>query len=396
MQHALNGSSICSRPSLTESPAPTSLLPVVDSNQEETEARAQPPQHSPIVSRAAVPTATQHQESLSQLSVAMPPQRTSLPTPRQASGFPLINQQPMAQQPNRSASTELTPQHSQSHHPHNQFNNHYGPAGQQKTFAPTQKAYEPLGQQVRPQQQLQQHQYEDSPNSQAPAQSKIQAQSHMGGSPSTSHESSSYHMSNHQHNASQHDYGGNYGQSQHSLQEAAPPRTRNALGASEYTSQYPSTYMNEAGAHLYDQERPGYDDVDDVDDGDVDISQKPRSQAAGAARQRSGYAVGTRAHPYGRERPGSDNVNQASRHHQARYGQEAEAPTNGNNPPKKRGSKSAGGKKKAIWGGPLRLNNPRVMALNAAKPLPCPVNGCITRFSSELAVKNHLKRKHST
>lgn len=116
-------SSIPSRPSLTESPAPTSLPLVVDSNQEKGDTRAQPPQHSPIASRAAFPPATQYQAFLSQLSVANSPQWTPLPTPGQASGFPLTNQQPIAQQPDRSASTELTPQHSQSNHPHNRSNN---------------------------------------------------------------------------------------------------------------------------------------------------------------------------------------------------------------------------------------------------------------------------------
>lgn len=97
-------------------------------------------------------------------------------------------------------------------------------------------------------------------------------------------------MANNQRNAHEHNYGGNYGLSQQRLQAAgaAPRRTGNALGASEYTSQYPSTYMNEASAHLYHSERPGddnvhrhnkshltynsdsEDDVDGVDDDDVD------------------------------------------------------------------------------------------------------------------------------
>ena len=233
----------------------------VDSDREEAETRAQPPQHSPIAPRAALPPAPQQQAFPSQ-----PPVSEPLPTPRQAPGLPPVSQQPTTQQPSQPASTEPAPSQSQSNHPYNQFNNRYGQAGQPEASAPAQKAYEPFGQQVQPQQQ---HQYEGYPSSQAPAQSQTQAQSHSGGYSSASNESSSYYTSDNQRNAYQNYYGGNYGQSQPSLQEA------------------------------------------------------------GAAQQRIGSAFGTTVGEQGSHHVPS----QAQPHPQARYGQTTEAPTSGNSTP---------------------------------------------------------------
>lgn len=213
----------------------------VDSDREEAETRAQPPQHSPIAPRAALPPAPQQQSFPPQLPVSEP-----LATPRQAPGLPPVSQQ-AAHQPTQHTPAEQTSQpSSQSSHPYSQFNNRYGTqAGQQEASAPAQKAYEPFGQQI----QQPQHQYDSYPaSSQAQAQAQTQgatplhqSQSHLGAYSSAANETSSYYTSDTQRNAYQ-NYYGSYGQhSQQSPQDAGASQQRigSAFGASggEQTSQ---------------------------------------------------------------------------------------------------------------------------------------------------------------
>lgn len=201
----------------------------VDSDREEAETRAQPPQHSPVAPRAALPPATLQQSFSSQ-----PPASEALPTPKQAPGLPPINQQPAVQQSGQPAAADQGSQpNSQSNYSYNQFNNRYGPqTAQQEPAAPAQKAYEPFGQQVQ-QSQLQYDGY--PPISQAPAPASLQqAQGQLGGYSSAANDSSSYYTSDSQRNAYQSQYG-NYGQqSQQSLQDAGASQQRigSAFGAS--------------------------------------------------------------------------------------------------------------------------------------------------------------------
>lgn len=306
----------------------------VDSDREEAETRAQPPQHSPIAPRAALPPAPQQQAFPSQPAVSEP-----LPTPRQAPGLPPVSQQPIAQQPSQPASTESVPQQSQSNHPYNQFNNRYGPAGQQEASAPAQKAYEPFGQQVQPQQQ--QHQLEGYPNTQAPAQSQTQAQSHLGGYSSASNESSSYYTSDNQRNA--YYYGGNYGQSQQSPQEAgaAQQRMGSAFGstvgeqgshhASSQAQQHPQARYGQTGeAPTSGNSTPNPTVSNQQQQNQPQQAhhmiqqQQQQQQAQGqGGGQHTAYPYGhpyytspyfsaymnqVSAHPYGRERPMFDDV----------------------------------------------------------------------------------------
>ncbi|MCJ1466597.1 RNAPII degradation factor [Pseudocyphellaria aurata] len=309
----------------------------VDSDREEAETRAQPPQHSPIAPRAALPPAPQQQAFPSQ-----PPISEPLPTPRQAPGLPPVSQ-PITQQPSQPASTEPAPQQSQTNHPYNQFNNRYGPTGQQEASAPAQKAYEPFGQQVQPQQQ--QHQYEGYPNSQAPAQSQTQAQSHLGsGYSSASNESSSYYTSDNQRNAYQHYYGGNYGQSQQSPQEvgAAQQRIGSAFGttvgeqgshhAANQPQQHPQArygQMGEAptsGNSTPNPTVPNQQQQSQPQQAHQMLQQQQQQQQQQAQGQGGGqhypyghpyysaspyfsaYMNQVSAHPYGRERPMFDDV----------------------------------------------------------------------------------------
>lgn len=308
----------------------------VDSDREEAETRAQPPQHSPIAPRAALPPAPQQPAFPSQ-----PPVSEPLPTPRQAPGLPPVSQQPITPQSSQTASTEPAPQQSQSNHPYNQFNNRYGPAGQQEASAPAQKAYEPFGQQVQPQQP--QHQFEGYPNSQAPAQLQTQAPSHLGGYSSSSNESSSYYTSDNQRNAYQHTnyYGANYGQSQQSPQEVGAAQQR--IGSASF-----GTTVGEQGSHhasnqaqQHHQARygqtgepptsghstpnpivPGQQQQNQPQQTHQMLQQQQQAQGQGGG-QHTGYPYGhpyytspyysaymnqVSAHPYGRERPMFDDV----------------------------------------------------------------------------------------
>ena len=309
----------------------------VDSDREEAETRAQPPQHSPIAPRAALPPAPQQQALPSQ-----PPASESLPTTRQAPGLPPVSQQPITQQPNQTASTEPATQQSQSNHPYNQFNNRYGPAGQQEASAPAQKAYEPFGQQVQP--PPQQHQYEGYPISQAPAQSQTQAQSHMSGYSSASNESSSHYTSDNQRNAYQHYYGGNYGQSQQNPQEAGAAQQRMGsafvTSAGEQGSHHATNQVQQHPQARYGQAGEAPTSGNSTPNPTVPSQQQPnqpqqahqmlqqqqqQQQAQGqGGGQHTAYPYGhpyytspyfsaymnqqVSAHPYGRERPMFDDV----------------------------------------------------------------------------------------
>ena len=195
----------------------------VDSDREDAETRAQPPQHSPIAPRAALPPAPQQQ------GYSVPPPNDALPTPRQAPGLPPVNQSSSIQ--GLSSDHDTPSQSNQVNYPYNR----YGP--QQELSAPAQKPYEPFGQQI------QSHPGEFTSTSQAPSQSNQQAQSHAGGYTSAPNETSSYYTSEGQRNAYPNNYFGNYGQqtpSNNIDSSASQQRGPSVYGASEQPSQFPA------------------------------------------------------------------------------------------------------------------------------------------------------------
>ena len=222
-----------------------------DSDREEAETRAQPPQHSPIAPRATLPPAPQQHAFTSQAMTS-----DSLPIPRQAPGLPPPTQQPDVQQSIQGSMAEpnASQQPTQSNHPYNQFNNRYGPQAQQsEPSAPAQKAYEPFGQQM----QQPPHQFDGYPSaSQAPSQPQ-HTQSHMGGYSSAPNDMSSYYTSDSQRNAYQNYYGSYGQQSQQSLQDSGmtQQRTGSAVGVSqaEPTSQHATSQAHQQPQSRYGQ-----------------------------------------------------------------------------------------------------------------------------------------------
>ena len=185
----------------------------VDSDREDAETRAQPPQHSPVAPRASLPPMPQQQGFSAQ-----PPATDSLPTPRQAPGLPPVGQSSAAQQQDQSLSGE---QSSHSHpgpssYPYNQLNDRYG------TQAPsTQKPYEPFGQQS-----PQPSQSEGFPSSSQPGQPTSQSAFSSAGN-----DMSSFYTSDNQRNAYPNNFYGGYGQQTHQ-QGHDSARTGSAFGTS--------------------------------------------------------------------------------------------------------------------------------------------------------------------
>ena len=307
----------------------------VDSDREEAETRAQPPQHSPIAPRAALPPAPQQQAFTSQ-----PPVSEALPTPRQAPGLPPPTQQPDPQQSSQGpmADSGVSQQPSQSNYPYNQFNNRYAPQSQQpETSAPTQKAYEPFGQQM----QQPPHQFDGYPSASHPPSQPQHTQSHMGGYSSAANDMSSYYTSDNQRTAYQ-NYYGNYGQQgQQNQQEPglSQQRVGSAFGASqaETTSQYttsqaqqqqPGSRYGQAGeAHTSGNSTPnptapGQPQHQQNQPQQSQHMHQQQGQGQGAG-QPGGYPYGhpyyaspyysaylnqVSNHPYGRDRPMFDDV----------------------------------------------------------------------------------------
>lgn len=304
----------------------------VDSDREEAETRAQPPQHSPIAPRAALPPAPQ------QTLPSQPPVSETLPTPRQAPGLPSVSvaQQPITQQPSQPLEVDQGQQQpSQPSYSYNQFKG-YAPTGQQEASAPAQKAYEPFGQQAPPAPTIPYDGYTNS--SQATSQSQPQAPVHLGSYSSAANDTSTYYTSDSQRNAYQ-NYYGNYGQSQQSPQEAGASQQRigsafgTSLGeqashhAANQSQQHPQARYIPAG----DTQNSGNSTPNPAIAGQQQQSQPQQAhqmlqqqQAQGqAGSQHNAYLYGhpyyaspyhsaymsqVSAHPYGRERPMFDDV----------------------------------------------------------------------------------------
>lgn len=204
----------------------------VDDEREEAETRTQPPQHSPVAPRAALPPLPQ------------PPAAESLPTPRQAPGLPPAGPQPIGQQaiPSTQPEQSLPAPSAQGSYPYHQFSNRYAPpASQQDITSPAQKAYEPFGQQVQ-QAATQQHQYDiygSQTQTQAPSQPQA-SQPNVGTFSSAAAGYASYYTSDNQRNAFQ-NYYENYGQqSQPSQPDSSTPQQRVGSGFGNNLTEQPS------------------------------------------------------------------------------------------------------------------------------------------------------------
>ena len=312
----------------------------VDSDREDAETRAQPPQHSPIAPRAALPPAPQGQAFPDQ------PQVDALPTPRQAPGLPPVNPASLQQLTQGLPSDQgAPPQSSQSSYPYNR----YGPQSTpQEISAPAQKPYEPFGQQVQ-----QSHQYDGfPPASQAPSQTQQQAQSNQAYS-SAPGDMSSYYTSDSQRNAYQNNYYGNYGQ-QPSVGShdtgASQQRGASAFGTSAAeqssqfpTSQAPSQPLQSRYGHMAEPQNSGHSTPNPSHTGQPAnqpqqmLQQQGHGQAGGqpggypyshpyyASPYYSGYMNQVSNHSYGRERPMFDDVRRyedqyLTQNHQFGYG----------------------------------------------------------------------------
>ncbi len=288
----------------------------VDSDREDAETRAQPPQHSPIAPRAALPPAPQQPSFPSQ------PQLDTLPTPRQAPGLPPVNQAPIHGLPGDSGAP---PQSSSSNYPYNRYGPHSTP---QEVSAPAQKPYEPFGQQVQ-----QSHQYDGYPHvSQAPSQLQQQAQSHQGVYSSAPSDMSSYYTSDSQRNAYQNNYYGNYGQqppaNTHET-NASQQRGTSVFGTStaEQQSQFPTSQAPSQPSHsrfgqASEAQNSGHSTPNPSHTGQP--QQMPQQQGQGqTGGQHGGFPYGhpyyaspyysaymnqVSNHSYGRERPMFDDV----------------------------------------------------------------------------------------
>ncbi|KAL8743946.1 MAG: hypothetical protein Q9190_003760 [Brigantiaea leucoxantha] len=302
----------------------------VDDEREESETRAQPPQHSPIAPRASLPPVPQQSQTApfpSQAQMDEP-----LPAPRQAPGLPPVNNQPATHQTMQPSNAEqsIQSQPHQSSYGYNQFGNRYGaqPA-QQEASAPSQKAYEPFGHQ-------QPHSAYENYNttSQPQQQPHHQSQSHLGGFSSPS-DMSSYYTSDNQRNS----YSTYYGGFPQNPQEGSSAQNRagSAFGSSSTeqpshatTSQGPppaqSRYAQPSESQASGSSTPNPAAPSQNHSQHV-MQQQPHSQSGG---QHGGYPYGhpyyagpyysaymnqVSNHPYGRERPMFDDVRRYDEHY---------------------------------------------------------------------------------
>ena len=296
----------------------------VDSDREEAETRAQPPQHSPIAPRASLPPASQVQ------GLPGEPPIEPLPTTRQAPGLPPPSQQPSAQ----ALPEQSLQQSSQSGYPYNQYGSRYGlQDGQQDTSAPAQKAYEPFGQQLQPSQ----HQYSGYPTASQPQAPLQNPQSQMGAYSSAPSETSSYYTSDSQRNAYQ-NYYGSYGQQPQQHQQDSgmnQQRGGSAFGTSapEQAPQYATSHAHQQPQSRYGQAAEAQNSGQSTPNTALPSQQQPHQaqqgqqmhqHAQGQTNHQGAYPYNhpyyaspyyshymsqqVNNHPYGRDRPMFDDV----------------------------------------------------------------------------------------
>ena len=290
----------------------------VDDDREEAETRAQPPQHSPIAPRAALPPAPQQQAYSAEQPLPEP-----LPTPRQAPGLPPAAQQPGPLLPTEQATPQPTTQGS---YPYNQFNSRYGAQPTQpETSAPVQKAYEPFGQQAQ-QPQAQQHQYDAfAAQSQAQTQPNQQAHSQVGAFSSAPSDYSSYYTTDSQRNAYPGYYGNYTQQGQQSQQDAGASQPRVGSAFSSSVGDQPSHYATSQAQQPQARHGQGTDAQTSGHSTpnpalSAQQQQNPPQPSHQMQQQPQGQAGGQGAYPYGPSYyPYYNYMNQVSHHS---YGRE--------------------------------------------------------------------------
>ena len=272
----------------------------VDEDREEAETRAQPPQHSPIAPRAALPPAPQPQTFTSQQ-----PATESLPTPRQAPGLPPALQQPMTQQSPQAplAPQAMAQQTSQGSYPYNQFGRYGQPPTQQEPPVPAQKSYDTFAQQVT--QASAQSPYDGYPtHSQAQVQQQPQPQSQIGGFSSAANDYPSYYTSEQQRSAYQNYYGAYTQQTQQSQADAGASQQRSGSGfgasSAEIATQYP-TSQTQLIQSRYGQpgeaQTSGHSTPNPTMPGQQPLPQMQQSQQV--PQQHQGQGTGPGGYPYG-------------------------------------------------------------------------------------------------
>ena len=296
----------------------------VDDDREDAETRTQPPQHSPVAPRAALPP------------VAPQYAAETLPASRPAPGLPPVAPQGPSQQVQsvQQVDQALPAPSSQGSYPYHQFNNRFGtPTSQQDVTGPTQKAYEPFGQQIQ-QPTVQQHQFDAYPShTQATSQQQPPAQSVLGTYSSAANDYPSYYTSDNQRNAYQ-NYYGNYSQpGQQTLPDAGATQQRagSAFGSSgiEQPTQYATSQNQQPPQVRYssagDVHNSGHSTPNPVlGQGQISAPpshQMPQQQSQGQAGGQPGaYQYGhpyynspyfynqVSQHSYGRDRPAFDDV----------------------------------------------------------------------------------------
>ena len=295
----------------------------VDSDREDAETRAQPPQHSPIAPRAALPPAPQQQGFPSQPQISDPQ-----PTARPAPGLPPVNHSSAIQQPSQVLPNDTGLQSQSLQYPYNRFGQQ---ASQQEISAPAQRAYEAFGGQT-----PHLENYSSTPQGQNPSQQHTQPQ--QGGYSSASNDMSSYYTSDGQRNAYQSSIYGNYSQQlQPNAQDTGTSQQRggSAFGASaaEQGSQHATSQAQQPPQNRFGQtgeaQTSGHSTPNPSLSGQQQsgqphqlLQQQTQGQAGG---QHGGYPYShpyyghpyytsyanqqqVSNHPYGRERPMFDDV----------------------------------------------------------------------------------------
>ena len=280
----------------------------VDSDREDAETRAQPPQHSPIQPRAALPPAPLQQQQQAQPQQGLPqvPATDSQPAPRQAPGLPPVSHSLTGQQPPQPPASESQPS-SQPGYPYTQFPDRYGSSSAiPEASAPAQKPYEPFGQQLH-----QTQRYDPFSNTQN-AGFGSEARQYLGENySSAANHSSSYYTTDDQRSGyPSHQYGG-YGQQHQAGQDSHQQRTGSALGSSGPSQ--PSQYATSQGrfgqpeAHNSGHSTP-YGSMSNQQSSAQPQHMSQQGQGPG---QQGGFGYG--GYPYGGYYS-SYNMNQVSQH----------------------------------------------------------------------------------
>ena len=276
----------------------------VDSDREDAETRAQPPQHSPIAPRAALPPAPLHQQGLPQ---SQPHEIHT--APRQAPGLPPVTQPPTAQQQPQQSAAEAPS--TQSGYPYNQFGDRYShPSSQPEASAPPQKAYEPFGQ------QLQQPQHYDAFSNAANAGLSTEARQYLAEKYSSGASNvSSYYTSDDQRNNIPNSQYGSYGQQpQPTGQDAAATQQRSGSAIGSSAGGQPSQHATAQGrfAQGQDAHNSGHSTPYGSISNQQSSGQQHMSQQGQGPGQHGGYGYG--GYPYGGGYYSSYNMNQVSDH----------------------------------------------------------------------------------